>query len=293
MNLTLKINYTMNTKKMILPVAVTAMLFATAFSILSDNGKAGYTGSQGELVCNDCHGTFGNSNTGSGTIYLTSSMNNWQYVPGQTYTVSVVVRQPGKPLFGFGCEALTASHTNAGTIQVTNAAKTQIKTKTVSGVTRNNIVHQFNGGLSNDSAVFTFNWQAPATNVGNVTFYFAGVAANNDGSEDNDYVYNSTKLVTPASATGLTEVNKNKTGLKSYVNSNGDLVLNYQSNDAASPRVDLYDIGGKLIASRRFEMQSTGKVELLFQRPLELTSGMYLVNLFSGSELYCGKIQIP
>ena len=275
-------------KSLLLVAAGVAVIAGMSFDIQSDNGKAGYTGSPSELLCNDCHNTYGNSNSGSGTIYVTSTMTNWQYVPGQTYTINVIVRHTAKPLFGLGFEALTSTNTNAGTLQIANSAKTQIKTKTVSGVTRQNVVHQLNGGLSTDSAVFTFNWVAPATNIGNVTFYFSGVAGNNNGGENGDYVYNSSKLVTPASATGLVETSVNKS-LKIYENGDNNLVIKYSSAESAQPRVDLYDLSGHLIASRTFEQTGTGAVELQMERPIGLSKGVYLVNLISGADVFSGK----
>ena len=280
-------------KAILLLSAFVAILAGTAFDIMSDNGKAGYTGSPSELTCIDCHSTYNTSNSGSGsgTIYVTSSMNNWQYTPGQTYTVNVIVKQTAKPLFGFGFEALTASNTNAGTIQVTNSVKTRLATKTVSGVTRNNIVHQLNGGLHTDSAVFTFNWVAPATNVGNVTFYFSGVAANNNGNENNDYVYNSSKLVTPASATGIAEVKKSNS-LKMHVNAEGKIVVSYSSTTVAQPRVDIYDLKGVMVSSHTLDEVGSGDVELELDRPYGAGEGVYLVSLMSGNNVYSGKIYL-
>lgn len=268
-----------------------AIIITSAFDILSDNGKAGYTGSTNELLCDDCHSTYGNSNSGPGTIYVTSTMNNWQYVPGQTYTVNVIVKQPGKPLFGLGFEALNSSNGNAGTIQVTNANKTQIKNTSVNGVVRNNLVHQLNGSLTNDSAVFSFNWVAPATNVGNVTFYFSGVAANNNGNENNDYVYNSSKLVTPASSTGLNETKAYAKTLKAFVNGDGKIVLEYASNEVAHPRADIYDMEGRLVLSRSLESQRAGDVSILLDRPLGLNAGIYMIALLSGEDVYTTKIK--
>ena len=278
-------------KKSILLIAAVGAIFAgTAFDIQSDNGKAGYTGSPNELLCDDCHSTYSGPNVGNGTIYLTSNMSNWQYVPGQTYTINAIVKHVGRPLFGIGLEALTSTNANAGTIQITNSAKTQIKTKTVSGVTRSNLVHTLNGGVATDSMVFTFNWVAPATNIGNVTFYFAGVAANNNGNENTDYVYNSSKLVTPASATGLMENSSVKSAMKLYVNAENNIVLNYSSAVAAAPNVEIYDLAGHLIASRSFDQEPAGDVKLEVERPLNIQSGVYLVNLISGTEIFGGKI---
>lgn len=275
-------------KSLLLVVASAAVIAGTAFDIQEENGKAGYTGSPNELVCDDCHDTYGSPNTGPGTIYVTSNMSNWQYTPGQTYNISVVVKQTGKPIFGLGFEALTSSNTNAGSLVITNSAQTWIRTKTVSGVSRNNVVHKLNGGLVNDSCVFSFNWTAPATNIGNVTFYFSGIAGNNNGSDNGDYVYSSSKLVTPASATGLAEANVNKS-LSIFENGENNLVIKYQSAESAQPRVDLYDLSGHLIVSRTFDQTGSGNVELKMERPIGLSKGVYLVNLMSGADVYTGK----
>lgn len=274
-------------------IAVLAIIMSTAFGILSDNGKAGYTGSQGELKCDDCHNTYGNSNSGTGTIYVTSTMSNWQYVPGQTYTVNVIVKQSGRPLFGVGFEALTSTNANAGSLVITNPAKTQIKTKTVSGVTRNNVVHQLNGGMHADSAIFTFNWVAPTTNIGNVTFYFAGISANNNGSENNDYVYNSSKVVTPASASGILEQNKSISEFKSYINNEGRIAIEFQSTSADQPRINLYDMKGRMISSQLIESHSIGEVKSSISIPAELKSGNYIVSILSHSNKLSSKIFIP
>ncbi|HRH37623.1 MAG TPA: hypothetical protein PK760_04730, partial [Flavobacteriales bacterium] len=55
-----------------------------------NNGKAGRTGAPGENTCvNSCHNSYA-LNSGTGSIMLASTnMTNWQYVPGQTYTINV------------------------------------------------------------------------------------------------------------------------------------------------------------------------------------------------------------
>jgi len=280
-------------KKIIVVVPIVAMIFATAFGILSDNGKAGYTGSAGELKCNDCHNSYGNSNSGTGTIYVTSNIPNWRYVPGQTYIVNVIVKQIGKPLFGLGFEALTSTNANAGSLIITNSTKTTIKTKTVSGVTRNNVVHQLNGGLHADSAIFTFNWTAPTSNIGNITFYFAGIAANNNGNEDLDYAYNGSKVVSPASTTGLSENNKNISNLKAYINDEGRITLEYSSFEHTSPKINIIDLGGRLVSSEETGQYVSGEVKMTVSVPVGLKSGMYLIRVISNGESLNSKLFIP
>ena len=95
-----------------------------------------------------------------------SSMPGNVYTPGQTYSMSITVARTGINLFGFGMVALTASNQNAGTINVTDAASTQIKTATVLSVVRRNLVHTAGGGSGSGSKTFNFSWTAPAAGTG-------------------------------------------------------------------------------------------------------------------------------
>lgn len=192
----------MKKKYMFLMLPVIAIVMTS--SILSENGKAGKTGSPGELTCRDCHSDFA-ANSGGGSITITNTgMTNWQYVPGQTYPITVTVARTGSAVFGLGVECLTAANTNAGTLVITNSAQTQIKTVTVSGAVRNNVVHQLNAGHTPNTKSFTFNWTAPAAGTGAVKFYFAGIAGDFSGDEGGDYVYNSSQTVTEYCATPAT-----------------------------------------------------------------------------------------
>ena len=169
-------------KLTLLVLSLTTAVFFTS-TMMSDNGKAGKTGSPGELTCIDCHG-----DSGGGSIAV-SGITGGTYTPGTTYNLSVVIARTGSSLFGLGFEALTAANANAGTLTITNATQTQLKSATVSGVSRQSVVHQLNGGATSNTHTFTFNWTAPVAGTGNVTFYFAGVACNSDGNESGDYVY--------------------------------------------------------------------------------------------------------
>ncbi|MBL0316089.1 MAG: hypothetical protein IPP69_10010 [Flavobacteriales bacterium] len=59
----------------------------------SPDGKAGHNGSPGEQTCakSTCHTSY-TLNSGPGSVSITApGMTNWQYVPGQTYTINVTV----------------------------------------------------------------------------------------------------------------------------------------------------------------------------------------------------------
>jgi len=162
----------------------------------SDDGRAGYTGSPGETDCTTCHASFPVNSGGGNITFQNPGMPLNEYIAGQTYTMSVTVSRTSNNLFGFGFEALTNLNDNAGTLLITDAAATQIKTRVVTSVTRRNVVHQLNAGAASGSKTFNFSWTAPASGSGPVGFYFAGVAADGNANDNNDYVYKSSLTVT-------------------------------------------------------------------------------------------------
>lgn len=199
--------------------ALPFIFIITTAAVLSSTGRAGRTGSPGESTCVSCHNDFA-LNSGGGSITIRNTgMNNWTYVPGATYTISVKVAKAGATLFGVGVECLTATNNNAGSFTITNPGSTKLLSATVSGVSRINVVHTQNGGLANDSNVFVFNWTAPPAGTGNVTFYFAGNAADNDQSNNGDYIYSGSQVVTelactpPATPGAITGTTNNNCGV--------------------------------------------------------------------------------
>lgn len=108
---------------------VVMLLFTSAF--MSENGRAGKAGSPGETTCVSCHSDF-TANTGGGSVTI-SGISGGQYTPGTTYNMSVTVAKSGVSLFGLGCEAMTSTNNNAGTLVITNSAQTKLLSSTVGG----------------------------------------------------------------------------------------------------------------------------------------------------------------
>ena len=253
--------------------------------MLSDNGKAGYTGSPGENKCNNCHSSYA-LNSGGGSVVLTSDMVNWQYEPGYTYNVTATVSRTGNSLFGIGLEALTTANGNAGTLTSADY-HTQIKTKTVSSVVRNNIVHTLNGGANANSMSFTFNWTAPSTNTGNVTMYYCGVAANNNGNENLDYVYNGSQLITPMTGASTSEPAEQQL-FSVYPNPATDVLNIASEHTGSSPMIyKLCDLSGKQVQ----ELTLTGKSEYQLNVS-SYAKGIYSLSAENGNQKSSRKIVI-
>ncbi len=148
-----------------------------------------HSGAPGEQNCTDCH----NAATGVGQFTIVAPAN---YTPGQTYSIQVrhQTTDTTRRRWGFEMTSL-ANNVAAGTFANVNA-----NTRIISGGGRSYIEHTTSGTFQNQTsgATWTFNWTAPASNVGNVTFYAAGVQANNNGSESGDQEYVTNVVIPPA-----------------------------------------------------------------------------------------------
>src|SRR4029079_13376265 len=90
----------------------------------------------------------------------------------------------------------------AGTLQNTDSF-TQVLNNAGPGSARQYIEHTATGTFigQQNGAPWTFNWTAPPTDIGIVTFYAAGNQANNDGNTSGDYIYKTFVTSAPFSAT--------------------------------------------------------------------------------------------
>jgi hypothetical protein len=149
----------------------------------------GVAGAPSEVTCAVCHN--GPANTGQFSINAPAS-----YAPGQTYQITVVhaTNDTTRRSWGFELTALSDGNTRAGAFTATDT--TALATGGPDGL-REYISHNFDGTFagSGGGAAWTFNWTAPATDVGNVTFYAAGNQANNNGNSTGDQIYTATRVV--------------------------------------------------------------------------------------------------
>src|SRR6185369_1763122 len=194
-------------------IALACLLAAFAGYLLSNNAgtrpvhafsagpPAGYTGAPLEEpeACAECHVP---PDAGTGRISITAPQT---YVPGQTYPITVTHTNadPTRLRWGFELTVLdNASDEKAGDLQ-NNDSTTQVLNNTGPNSARQYIEHTAGGTFigQQNGASWTFNWTAPATDVGPVTFYAAGNQANNDGNTSGDYIYKTFVASAPASTT--------------------------------------------------------------------------------------------
>lgn len=263
-------------RKLLLSVLPLAMIALFTSEKMSDNGKAGYTGSPGEQTCTNCHNDF-TLNSGGGSVAIGApTMTNWEYTPGTTYNMSVTVARSANNLFGLAVEALDGTNDNAGTLNITDAVSTQIKSRTVSGISRRNVVHQLNGGATAGSKEFDFSWTAPATNIGPVTFYFSGLAADGQADEGGDYVYAGSQVANP-NTSAINEVNG--TGVASvYPNPASSFInVTYTAKQSGLVTMNLFSLNGQLVQKQIASGTQPGLHTEVISNLNELPLGVYLL----------------
>ena len=152
---------------------------------------ASHSGAPGEVSCTGCHS--GSSNTGPGTInYLIGNGTN-AYSPNELYTIVFSMDEEDVNQFGFQTVALKASNnSNAGAFFLTDEENTRL----MSGMGRSYVGHTVCGADVDPpgSIQWSFNWQAPDSDVGNINFYLSSLATNHNHSTSGDHTY--TQVIT-------------------------------------------------------------------------------------------------
>ena len=173
-------------KKIFYICSVLAFFFAAsnsnvfAFSFGPPNGL---TDAPGEGNCTQCH--FGNSlNASGGTLVLGVP---GTYLPGEMYDIIVDLSRSGQSRWGFEMTALNGNGARAGTFTPANNGNTQV----TAANSKQYIKQTAQGSASGtrDKNQWTFKWTAPTNDVGPITFYAAGNAANGDFGTSGDYIY--------------------------------------------------------------------------------------------------------
>lgn len=129
--------------------------------------------------CTGCHS--GSLNPTGGSISITSPTS---YYPGKTYTITLALT--GGTVYGFEITTVQSSSTSTG---AGSFSGTGFNTTTSGG---RPYARQ---SLASSTSSFAITWKAPATNVGTVAIYGAGVAANSNGGNSGDKTYASTKTI--------------------------------------------------------------------------------------------------
>ncbi len=194
-----------------------------------------------------------------------------KYDPGKTYTLKIN-NTPGSGTpasFGFQAVSLNGSNVQAGDW---GTAPTGMKKKTISN--RNYIEH----GEPLTSGDFEVPWVAPAAGTGEVTFYSASIATNNNLQTTGDGMAKSSLAVAENTTSSTTELGNEIAKMEILPNPVSE-VLNLQiaSRTAGSHKLRIFDAAGNVVKMAPTDLQigqNTATVPVG-----ELAPGLYLVQL--------------
>jgi hypothetical protein len=288
-------------KKVLLPISIIALTFGmlsfrtthlSGFQAApqDNNGPAGgKTGAPGEQNCTSCHSGTAQSGTNENLLVINEDLGFGitQYTPGATYTVNLTMASnPAKK--GFQVTALNGANAMAGNFVA--GANTQLKTATISGGQRKYATHK---SSSNTSATQTWNWtwQAPATSEGAITFYVATNKANNNNNDNGDVIYLSQHVFVNDDAS-VNESQVENNFAVGYGVEKEELVITFSTLSIAPASLNLVDLQGKSVWSKKLEHASVGQNKEFVAVPKHIPNGLYVVHFFIGNKAYSAPINI-
>ncbi|MEK7405890.1 MAG: choice-of-anchor V domain-containing protein [Acidobacteriota bacterium] len=194
----------------------------TPFPGVNDNPVVGNFGAP--VNCTRCHTTFAPANSDpAGSVRLTVG----PYTPGRTQTLRVTVSHPEGQRWGFQLSAHIINNPTqpAGILTPNDDVAVVCGTEpTPPAAPCQPGVLQFASHRNGDpgtrrgqsgSGSWEFEWAPPTTDVGDVIFYVAGNAANNNGNNQGDRIYTASARV---QVTGACPITPRQPSLRSVVN---------------------------------------------------------------------------
>ncbi len=263
-----------------------AMLLIAALTLISTQSSThpnapdwGYTGAPSENTCgkSTCHNN--TPNTGNGSVSIT--FNSQFYIPGNTYLVTVSTDEAGMGRFGFETNCLDASNVKQGTAALINTTNTSLNTTTLN---RWYVGHKSAG----TTKTWTYNWTAPATNAGDLTFYVASLCANNNNNSTGDHCYTTTAVFQPQ-LSAVNSVANARNNFELIQNPVSDkITVNYNNSHNGSTIIRLLDMSGREVSVLLNEEQNPGAHASTFL--ISTNSGLYLLDYSNGNNHEVKKV---
>lgn len=242
----------------------------------SVNPPTGKTGAPGEGTCTDCHS--GSVLDGDGIVTFGFDGADSEYVPGQVYNLSISsALANGKN--GFQLTILNSSNLKAGNFQ----AGTHSATTLVGG--KQYIRQSTSTGVSS----WQFQWTAPATEMGDLTAYYAYNKTNGSSTTAGDVVYVSMSSIL-SSFVSVHDIDEDPYKISTIFDASSRLLhINYNLKANKKVVVNVQSLNGQLIQSTTIGIQEPGNYhKQLSVNPL--SSGIYIVSVFVDNQVFSSKL---
>ncbi len=267
------------------------ILLITNFSLFADQCSApllgaSHSGAPGEVSCTGCHS--GSANSGPGNINYLIGNGTSTYSPNELFAIVFSMDEEDVNQFGFQTVALKSSNnSNAGTFSLIDEENTRL----MSGMGRTYVGHTVCGADVDPpgSIQWSFDWQAPGSDVGDINFYLSSLATNHNHSTSGDYTY--TQMLTLAykenlgvlDDEGYTRMANDFQLLNVYPNPfNAITTLNFALPFDFQVSIKVYTLQGKEVATIVNNRLNTGYHSLVWNASSQ-SSGLYIVKMVPGN----------
>jgi hypothetical protein len=251
----------------------------------SNAAPAGYAGDPagGNKTCNTtgCHaGPAVQTKTG----WITSDIPAQGYTPGNTYLITATAVAPGHTKFGFQVSPQTSAGVYKGTLASLSGQTTLV------GTTTKYITQTNTGTAGSGSRTWTFNWTAPAAGTGAVNFYGTFNITNSSNNTQGDTIYKSILTVDEATSVGINDVSTSiKKCVISPIPANEFINIDVEFIKELAVSCMIIDFNGKMVKEITENDKSTHFEKRISISELNLSSGLYFVNLYSENKIIHSK----
>jgi hypothetical protein len=263
----------------------------------SASAPAGHTGAPGEGTCANvgCH--VGNPVISTGSFIQLSTVGgnnlNSGYTPGTTYNMTLNTNSTNKPKHGFSMTALDVNGNVAGDYAISGNNNNFLLITTLGN--KIYIGHKAAGSTSS----WTFQWTAPATDAGIVTFYIAANGADNNSLQTGDQIYTTSYTVststglTQGTGTGIKVLNADDNGISIFPNPVKDrMFVSYNVAETENVTIDLYNLNGQIVQSLLNERNSSGNHNETLNLNNNINKGLYIVRVNMGEKTFFKKVLV-
>ncbi|NRA10410.1 MAG: hypothetical protein HRT57_00475 [Crocinitomicaceae bacterium] len=264
--------------------------FKQSAHLQNNGGQASLTGAPGESDCTFCH---------TGSVLDGSSENQFAlvdagfnpvgaYIPGASYTATLQLgSNPDKK--GFSSTTLeNGGNSMAGSLTGMIIGGTQ---DFQNGAGTKDYVSHKNSSNTNAFTLWSWTWDAPASDVGPVTFYIASNVANDNDLKTGDEIYLSQHIIN--SSAGIEEVKNDVSTFTAGYNVEGNsVVINFMSMVADQMYFNLIDLNGKSVYSSDLAKSLIGNNKQTISLPSEIENGIYVVNFFVGNRAMSSNVMV-
>ena len=242
----------------------------------SSGVQPGYSGDPagGSKNCTNCHsGPAAQLETG----WITSDIPEDGYVANTTYTITAQATRTGSSKFGFQISPQNSTGTFLGTLINTG-------TETTLTSDPNYVTHTSSGTSGSGSKTWTFDWTAPVSGSGEITFYGAFNLANGNGSSSGDTIMLST-LTVNESTVSVADISASGQSISVYPNPVNTL-LNIETGQPGKYMIEITSLNGQLMNISIMEGTSY-QIDMT-----QFSEGVYFVTVRSEAAVMTEKIVV-